>query len=245
MPRVPISTPEKPRAVERLLNLDGYLARLDARGWNRVLLKVFRLSAKYDLGLVEMLPNMTFLSRVGVGGGVGVTTIGQIGMSTVQFIEPRSEGLQLNAERLPVLLVNLDAPDAVIIEDVKRTLLAVRQHIEGPVTLPGRRALNSKFTGKVFDRWRHKKIVQLAYLLFMNARRKANRLQPYSQEVLGEWLEMGDPKKDASGAKKTLKKALKSLPDLWNQIRQEDLAEDLYVKLTAAAISKVVSGPAR
>jgi hypothetical protein len=41
--------------------------------------------------------------------------------------------------------------------------------------------------------------------------------------MIGGWLEMNEAKKDSSGAKKLLKKALRTLPALWNQINQDAL----------------------
>src|SRR5271163_448938 len=98
--------------------------------------KIFRLSAKNDLGWAEMVPNTTFFSTLGTDGGARGTILGQFGIPTVQFVRARAEGFHIPVERLPALIVNIDAPDGVIMKEIKRTLTEARKQVGTPVTSP-------------------------------------------------------------------------------------------------------------
>ena len=221
------SAAEPPEEAEKLLNKDyAYLKKLDTRGWRAQLLSIVRLSVENDLGLVEVLPNMMLLSRVG-SGATPRTMIWFHPVPTVQFIRPREGDFRLAPNRQPALIVNVNAPDAVIFSELKRALKVVRRVFPAPVAKPGRVALNSLFDEHTFAKWRREQIVPLAELLAWRATLGKRDARHYPDHVLGEWLGMTGPK-HTSEAKATLKKALASLPALTAQFHQDgNVVEDM------------------
>jgi hypothetical protein len=216
---VPKPTPAPPKEAEELLNKDyDYLEKLDAKGWFEELTTLRKLSVDHELGLHKEDPNI-FITPSG--------NVAQLGVRMVQVIEPSDAGFWLPRERLPALIVNLNATDEDIIAAVKRTL-EERKPVGAPVRKPGRHAPNACFDKCTFEKWRNNQIVQLAYLLAWRAGLDAGDAKNYPDHVLGKW--MTEPKdtseakkdltepKDTSEAKTVLKEALASLSALFAQI---------------------------
>jgi hypothetical protein len=170
-------------------------------------------------------------------GEVTETEIVHIGVPTVQFIGPRDADFWLTRERLPALIVNVDAPDAVILNELKRMLEEVRKHFGPPVAKRGRYALNSRFDKNTFAKWRNDKIVQLADLLARNAALKARGASSRPDHVLGKLIGKNSAR-ETSEAKATLKKALASLPALAAQIAQDMVRAQIAQEMIAARIAK-------
>jgi hypothetical protein len=236
MPRIKTELPKPDWFVKRDY---AYLKKLDAKGWYAELTRLYKLSVDHDLGLHKDDPNIIIIRKAGEADG---TTIGQIGVATVQFVGRRGEGFWVPRERLPALIVNVDAPDEVILRDLKRTLKAVRSHSDAPVVARGRYALNSRFDEKkIFKKWQKDQIVQLAELLAWCATPDAPERQSYPDHIpdliLGKWVGKDD-KEVTSEAKATLKKALASLPAFAAQIAQDMVPAQIAQEMIAARIAK-------
>jgi hypothetical protein len=210
--------PPKPPTLN-LTRIDIRLQQLDVNGWWRELTKLHLLSVLHGLGLHIDNPNIPTIR------GGGKTAIGQIGVPTVQFVEPRDEDFRLSRDRLPALIVNIvGASDGVIVDAVKRELKKARKRFPAPVVKPGRAAPNARFDEFTFKKWRRAKIVALAYLLAWRASLSEQDAKHYPDHVLGKLLGLNEPK-DTSDAKKTLKEALKNLPALAAQVEQDVLVD--------------------
>lgn len=223
----------KPKEIQKLLaRVHAHLKDAGAWGakeWNAELARLRKLSVDHNLGLHKTEYN-TFDLFSGVG---------QIGIDLVQVIEPRDEGellqqeplqllvysdkpkeylldtgFRLPRERMPALIVNLSAPDELILEAVKREL-EKRKHSSAPVRKPGRHALSRYFDRYTFDKWQNNRIVELAELLAWRSKLAAEKKRLYPNCVFGEWLN-----KDANQtnkAKGVLKDAIARLPAIFAQ----------------------------
>jgi hypothetical protein len=198
----------------------SHLQQLDAKGWYDQLTRLCKLSIDKNLGLFKGDPNIVVFSRLGKPGEATETTIGQIGVPTVQFIGPREEGFRLPLERLPALVVNVEAPDEVIQSELKLWLKEVRKYVKPPVAKRGQYALNYCYDEDTFAKWRADKIVEFAELLAWRATLDEQTKRRYREHVLGEWVGK-ESARTTSEAKATLKRALASLPALAAQIAHD------------------------
>lgn len=168
---------------------------------------------------------------LGNPGEATETEMGHFGLPTLQLVGPDRGGYWLSRERLPAIIVNVDAPDDVIFKRLKLMLGEVRKYIKPPVAKPGRYHLNSRFDEYTFAKWKNDKIVEFADLLAWNATLKAQGEKRYREHELGERLGKYTSRM-TSEAKATLKKALASLPALAAQISEEMQYEQLAQQLT-------------
>jgi hypothetical protein len=134
---------------------------------------------------------------------------------------------------LPALLlkVSLSAPDAVIIQEFKKILSAVRERCPAPVKKRGPQALNGYFDEQHFSKWRKHKILELADLLGFKAflawkakKETGENIKIPSDAELGRWLGFGDKKKKEL-ALAVLREALHSIPALAAQVTSEAAAK--------------------
>jgi hypothetical protein len=141
-----------------------------------------------------------------------------IGSPIVQFV-PKGE-LTLHRLEKPALIVQLDAPDGVIIEKFREALEFARRDCPAPVKRPGPKAPNAEFTKKQISTWLNYKIVQLSELdNWREELKKEKRTAPLEADF-GRWLfsEHSDPSKEIVTARKALSKAVASIPALWAQV---------------------------
>ncbi len=225
---MPKPTPRPPRDAKAILN-DNYrrLGELDAAGWHDKLTRIYVLFIKLGgLGIADPLPNVTLMEEN------RSTIIVLPRVPTVQVmnycrepngrfvIRPGGQYARLEPDGVLGMLVNLNAPDAVIIAEVKRALKEVRKVHPPAVEKPGRAALNGQFDARIFAKWRREMIVQMARLLAWRAGLDKRAARTYPDRVIGNWLGFRSAK-ETSKAKATLKKALANLPALTAQITQE------------------------
>ena len=194
---------------------------------------IWSLSEGYKLGLAEGLDKTAMRNDF-------------LAPQPVELILPQQAGYVLELYRLPALIVYVNAPDAVILSEIKRTLKAIRKPLRPPIAKPGRAAFNSLFDAHIFAKWRSEKIVQLAELLMWRAKLSKQEAKNYPDHVLGKWLGKETPQATTK-AKNTLKEALASLPALGAQVRQSDeiansfWADDFAVSLGFFGIAPVSS----
>jgi hypothetical protein len=213
----------------------SYLADYDAEKWYFELIRLYELSLDYDLRLHEPDPSIKLLKHA--KGGRTTTTVVHIPLPTVQFVSERPGGFWLAEDRLPALIINVKAPDAVIYRELKLVLKSVRKHIKPPVANRGRYDLNTRFDAKTFAKWRADKIVQFVDSLAFNVQRKREGQRPYSQREL--WARLGkNSKKETEEAKSTLRKALASLPSFGAQIAQDAVSPKAAEDAMSARIAK-------
>ena len=193
------------------------LKNLDAQGWLKELTRLFRLSVDHDLRLCDVQPNMFVFCEWGKPGQTFETSIGFIGTPTVQFIGARSTNFCIPPERCPALIINVHAPDSIILSEVKLWLSEIRKHLKPPVAKRGRYQLNSAFDATTFSKWRVAKIVEFAELLAWRATLDANVQSQIPDHLLGAHAGLADAKA-TSNARKVLKEALDSLPSLSAQV---------------------------
>jgi hypothetical protein len=216
----------KPKEVQKLLaRVHAHLKDAGAWGameWNAELARLRKLPVNHNLGL-HKTDNNTF----------------DLSSGLIQVVEPRDEeallqqeplkllvysdqpkeylldtGFRLPRERMPALIVNLNAPDELILEAVKREL-EKRKNSSAPVRKPGRHALSRYFDRYTFDKWQNNRIVELAELLAWRSKLAAGKKRLYPNCVLGDWLN-----KDANQtnkAKEVLKGAIACLPAIFAQ----------------------------
>jgi hypothetical protein len=244
---MPKPTKDSSKEFEAFLNKDySYLDNLNAKQWYEELTRLCKLSVDNDLFLFNGDPNISLFCIWNKTREETETQIVHIGAPTIHLI-PRKLKTARQYVRPPIvapgpqlaLVINLNAPNATILAEFERWLMSAREHVRPPVVARGRHTLKGSFDkGTAFKTWQNHKIVQLADLLALNAKRKARGEKPYTEAVLGErWLGMTEPK-HTSYAKKVLKEALATLPALGAQIAQEMVNATIAQELIAAWIAK-------
>jgi hypothetical protein len=232
MVRAPKSTPPVPKIVVSLKKFGPRYARSDARRWLKLLVMLYRSSVIYNLGLHEESPDIRIIRKD------GRVSIGQIGKAVVELIGPRPQGFSIPHDNLPSIIVNIDAPDPVILRQFKLALAEARKYIPAPVEARGRSGMSGQFDDKkVFKRWKRAKIVELGILFIWNARREKHGQGSYPDHVLGEWLGLGGSK-ETSVAKRELKKALKSIPSLFTQVSQDLITQQVRGEAIRSELEK-------
>jgi hypothetical protein len=215
-----------PDDVERFLKeTEARVHHLDAEGWCVELNELYELSVSHDLKLHTPDPKTYRLAEANAAGQLGEGAIVQLSVPTVQLVEANDDDFQLLAERRPAWIVDASAPDAIILEQLKRALNERRKSNPPPVAKRGRHAPNNSFDSATFAKWRSSRIVELGRLLAWRAMR--NEAKRYPDHVLGRWLGFGGKygagavAKKTSAAKRTLKQALANRPALLAQAGQE------------------------
>jgi hypothetical protein len=137
----------------------------------------------------------------------------------VRFV-PKGE-LTLHRLEKPALIVQLDAPDGVIVKELKKALKSAREKYPPPVRKPGPKSANAEFTQRQTVTWLNYKLVPLAELdnWRMELQKKGRRAMPTDADF-GCWLfwRRADPSKEIVTARKVLDKAIANIPALWAQV---------------------------
>ena len=141
--------------------------------------RIWKLSEDYKLGLAEGLDERALRCDL-------------FAPQTVELIGPQQAGYVLKSHRLPTLIVYLNAPDAVILSEIKRTLKTIPKQLRPPLAKPGRAAFNTLFDAHIFAKWRSEKIVQLAQLLVWRAKLSKSWLRLFEQRPAEvKWIPAG------------------------------------------------------
>jgi hypothetical protein len=142
-----------------------------------------------------------------------------IGAPIVQLV-PKGE-LTLHRLEKPALIVQLDAPDGVLVRKFKEALKLAREKYPPPVRKPGPKSSNAEFTQKQIATWLSYKVVPLAELdnwRRMELQQKARAIP--TDADFGRWLfpERAHPSKEIVTARKVLDKAIANISALWAQV---------------------------
>jgi len=143
---------------------------------------------------------------------------GFIGAPIVQIV-PKGE-LSLHRLEKPALIVQLDAPDGVIIRKVKEALLLARKSYPIPISKPGRKSANTVFTKRQISSWLSHKLVELCELDNWRAELRSKKERPLPTDAdFGRWLfaTYSDSSKEVVTARRLLKQAIAGIPALWAQ----------------------------
>jgi hypothetical protein len=138
-----------------------------------------------------------------------------IGPPIVQFI--KKGPTTLHQIEKPALIVQLNAPDGVIVEQFKKALALARMRYPEPIKKPGPKSANAAFSQKQVSTWLNYKIVQLCELdNWREGLRKDSR--PKNSDF-GCWLffKRAQPSKEIVTARKVLDRAIACIPALWAQ----------------------------
>lgn len=219
-PRPQEAIPDAPAEVDAILAKDwGNLENLDLSGWYKEISDLCRFSVDNDLGLFEGDPNITLTCEIGRQSEKGETNLGQIGVRLVRFLPTGETGHWVYPFQLPALIVNLNAPDEVIIREVTEALKEMRDRSGSPVPKSGNRAANSYFDERTFGKWKRYKIHTVVELLAWRAKLDPKTPRP-PDYWLSDWMGFAEPR-DFSEAVNTLRDAIKSLPYLVAQLSYE------------------------
>lgn len=187
-PRTTCGDHKPPKDVQRILNEQNYahLGQLGTRGWVDELRRLYELSTNNNLGLHQDDAKVAGLNIA------GRTRVFLPGAPVVQLIPPTNDPVLVPKHLLPALVVNINAPDDIVRTEFEAALAEARGQFPAAFTKPGPRAMNGEFYTRVFLSWCNARIVQLAELLAWNEARRARRLPPYPEHVLGEWIGLVD-----------------------------------------------------
>lgn len=181
-----------PSPVKPPLWLNGLKRRVrkldSARDWLRVLTRLRKRMIKN--GLIPDVP---------MGEAVAVMTragdVGQVGGPFDLF------------------LVNLSAPDAVLVNQFKQWLAAKRLEVPSLVVRRGPAALNGRFGEDQFRNWRKLRIVEYGALMIWRERLPDAERDLVTLTLIGEWTKRYGSN-DRKRTLDALKSALASLPAL-------------------------------
>jgi hypothetical protein len=141
-----------------------------------------------------------------------------IGAPIVQLV-PKGE-LTLHRLEKPALIVQLDAPEGVILRKVQEALKLAREKYPAPVRKPGPKRLNAEFTHKQMATWLNYEIVPLCELDNWRMELQKKGCAIPSDADFGHWLfsKRAHPSKEIVTARKVVDKAIANIPALWAQI---------------------------
>jgi hypothetical protein len=141
-----------------------------------------------------------------------------IGAPIVQLV-PKGD-LTLHRLEKPALIVQLDAPEGVLLRKVKEALKLAREKYPAPVRKPGPKTLNAEFTHKQIATWLNYKIVPLCELDNWRKELQKKDCAIPTDADFGRWIfsERADPSKEIVTARKVLEKAIANIPALWAQV---------------------------
>jgi hypothetical protein len=131
---------------------------------------------------------------------------------------PKGE-VTLHRLEKPALIVQLDAPDGVIIRKVRDALKSARKTNPAPVRKPGPKSTDAEFTPRQISTWLNYKIVQVAELDNWRMELKEKGCAFPRDADFGRWLfpELANPSKEIVTARKVLHKAITNIQALWAQ----------------------------
>jgi hypothetical protein len=141
-----------------------------------------------------------------------------IGAPIVQLV-PKGE-LTLHRLEKPALIVQLDAPDGVLVRKFEEALKSAREKHPPPVKKPGPKSSNAEFTQKQIVTWLNYKLVPLAELDNWRMELQEKACASPTDADFGRWLFSGhaDPSKEIATARKVLDKAIANIPALGAQV---------------------------
>jgi hypothetical protein len=115
-----------------------------------------------------------------------------------------------------ILQIYLNAPDGVILTEFKKALRLARREVPAPVSKPGRKTADAKFSSRHFTRWLNRRIVELCEI---DAWRRELKDGPTDAD-LGRWLfpNYADPSKEVATARNVLNEAIDLILALWAQV---------------------------
>jgi hypothetical protein len=136
----------------------------------------------------------------------------------VEFV-PKGDTTLHRLEK-PALIVQLDAPDGVLVAEFKKALKAARKIYPAPVMKPGPKSSNAEFTRRQILTWLNYKIVPLAELDNWRMELQTQKCPTPADADFGLWLfpEKAHPGKEIITARKVLDKAIANIPALWAQV---------------------------
>jgi hypothetical protein len=181
-----------------------------ARRWYDELRRLREQAIKHNPDLLRDDP------KVEVHKAAGNPRVFLPGAPLVQLVGPQDRDIRIPRHLLPALIVNISAPEPVILAEFKRQLREALGKFPPPLRRPGPHAANYRFDAHIFERWRYVRIVELAALLAWNVKHGRS----YRDIELGKWLGHRD-KDETYRAKKTLKDAIAALPTLAAQIKYD------------------------
>lgn len=219
-PSPQVGVPDAPKEIAEFLQKDWtHLESLSLSGWYKEISDLCRFSVDNELGFFEGDPNVILTCDVGQPGEQGRTNLGQVGVRLVRYIPADDGGHWLYPFQLPALIVNLNAPDEVIIQGVIEALKEMRERPGSPVPKSGNKAANSYFDERTFTKWRRYKIQTVAELLAWRSKLDPKTPRP-PDYWLSDWIGFAEPR-DFNEAVNTLRGAIKSLPYLMAQLAYE------------------------
>jgi hypothetical protein len=204
-----------------------YLQKHGTRGWLKELTRLREQAIKHN---PELLKDDRKVEVHHIAGNPRVLLPGA---PIVQLVAPQAQDVHIPQHLLPALIVNISAPDTVILAQFKRQLEKARNLFPAPVAKRGRHAPNSIFDTDTFEKWRREKIVQFADLIAWKATLSACEQAAYTDKLLGTWLDR-HTSKDVSVTRRTLRMALANLPSLAAQVRYDKHPERRVADLREA-----------
>jgi hypothetical protein len=198
-------TPLKPPSKDY-----SYLRTLGVRGWHKELMRLREQAINHNAELLRGDP------KVEVHNITGNSRVFLPGAPIVQIVGPKDHDVRIPRHLLPALIVNISAPESVIMPEFKRRLREAQDEFPPPLRKPGPHAANYRFGARIFKRWCIAQIVELADLLAWNV--KCGK--PYKDVELGKLLKHQD-KYQTARVKKMLKAAIAALPTLAAQLKYD------------------------
>jgi hypothetical protein len=193
----------------------SHLKTLGVRGWFTELVRLREQALKHNPEL------LTDDLKIVVRKIEDNTRLFLPGAPIVQFVGPQKHDVTIPPHLFPALIVNINAPDAIIIAEFTRRLAEARKLFPPPVAKPGRHAPNSIFGRDTFTKWLREEIVRFADLLAWNSVLKSRGEPHYTELGLSQLINDQHSQRQTSEIKATLKRALASLPALAAQIKYD------------------------
>lgn len=184
------------------------------KDWSRQLMRIHLRSVELDLAL------HTNRSSLMTRGARFHASIMHAPYPTVILLKERPIPYSVFKEQLPALLVRLEAPDGVILQEVTDAIRRYREIQKGDASKPATYIPKSRFDPRIFSSWQIRRIIPLADLMIWRGKLSPAARRKYSDRLLGEWIGLND-KKSLDRSKRTLKKALASLDLIAAQLPHE------------------------
>jgi hypothetical protein len=187
------------------------LRTLGLRGWFKELTRLREQALEHNPKLVAADP------KIAVYRFSGARRVFLPGAPIVQLIEPQDRDVRIPRHLLPAIIVNISAPEQVIVAQFKRTLREALDKYPQPLRKPGPHAANYFFDERIFKRWCNARIVEFADRLAWNAKLG----KPCSETRLGATFLKHRDKYETARVKKMLMRAIAALPALAAQLKYD------------------------
>ena len=138
-----------------------------------------------------------------------------IGPPIVRLVEKGP--ITLHQIEKPALIVQLQAPNGIILKQFKEALELARKKYPDPIKKPGPKSANAAFSQRQISTWLNYKIVQLCEL--DNWRKGLRKDKRPKDSDFGAWLfsTRAQPRKEIIAARRALDRAILCIPALWAQ----------------------------